>query len=893
MFLTNLLARIRGAAGLVGGFAGERGHEQDLDDELQFHLEKAVERNVRRGMSAEQASRAALVQFGGKAQWTETARDERRSRMIDDFTRDVRYGAATLRRNPGFAVSAILTIALGIAATVTVFSFINSIYLRPIAVPEGTRLVRIYGGSRPDAEHELGFPAYRELRRSARSFDLVAAHYSTAPLYMTARGESAEARGAVVSGEYFRMLGIRPALGRFFTLAEDSVPDRDAVAIIGYGLWQRRFGGEARVIGETVTINGRAFSIIGVAPERFDGIVAGFPNELWIPTMMLRTGYRWCDAFQATCPITSITARLAPGASLTQARAEVSALTPRLAALTDPDDSIRVIATNPAVGIRVWEQRQFAQLSGLLSAIALILMIVACANLSGLLLARGLSRQREIALRTSLGAGRWRIVRQLLTESAIIACAGGLIGVVLSRWTSRALVGFFASDSEGYLHPYDVSLDARVAVFAVITALGAVMLFGLFPAIRISRVDVAEALKVGTGGSASRSRARMVLVAGQVALALSLLVGAGLLTRSFGALMSTQQFDPRGVAQLRLRPMLMGYDHERAVPYLQRALASIRSVPGVISAAPVRGSLVSQSTGRAEVALPTDVPVAKENATRVEYFDIGPGYFATLRVPVLAGREFSEHDDPSTPLVAMVNQALAKRLWPSGNVIDQPLLLNGKQFRVIGVVKDHRVHTMSEASPAMAYVAFWQNATVPQIDARIAIRVSGDPLRALPALQRAAAVADPGVPVTELLAMESQMRATYTELRLGGAVLIVGAGFALFLSAIGLYGVVSFLVTQRAREIGIRLAVGARPSDVLAMLVRQGFYPVWVGGAIGVAASIIAAPLLSRWLFGIGPVDSVTIAAALAAVGLVAMGASYLPARRASRTDPATVFRCD
>jgi len=294
---------------------------------------------------------------------------------------------------------------------------------------------------------------------------------------MTARGESAEARGAVVSGDYFRMLGIQPALGRFFTLAEDSVPDRDAVAIIGYGLWQRRFGGEARVIGETVTINGRAFSVIGVAPEHFDGIVSGFPNELWIPTMMLRTGYRWCDAFRATCPITSITARLAPGASLGQARAEVSALTPRLAALTDPDDSIRVIATNPAVGIRVWEQRQFAQLSTLLSAIALILMSVACANLSGLLLARGLSRQREIALRTSLGAGRWRIVRQLLTESAIIACAGGVIGVVLSVWTSRALVGFFASDSEGYLHPYDVSLDARVVLFAVIAALGAVMLF--------------------------------------------------------------------------------------------------------------------------------------------------------------------------------------------------------------------------------------------------------------------------------------------------------------------------------------------------------------------------------------------------------------------------------
>jgi predicted permease len=420
-----------------------------------------------------------------------------------------------------------------------------------------------------------------------------------------------------------------------------------------------------------------------------------------------------------------------------------------------------------------------------------------------------------------------------------------------------------------------------------------VLLFGVLPAVRISRADVAEALKVGVGGGASRSRTRMALVAGQVALALSLLIGAGLLTRSFGHLMSARQFDSRHVAQLRLRPLLIGYDHVRAEPYLRRALAAIRNAPGVVSASPVRGSLVSQITDRATVALPGDLPASKDNARRVDYFDVGPGYFATLRVPVLAGREFSEHDGPSSPLVAMVNQTLANRLWPKGDVVGQPLILNGKTFRVVGMVKDHRVRAVTETQPAMAYVAFWQNAFFQQVDARVAIRVSGDPLRALLPLQRAAASADPAVPVTELLAMESQMRATFTEVRLGGAVLVVGASLALFLSAIGLYGVTSFLVTQRAREIGIRLAVGANPSDVLAMLLRQGFRPVWIGGAIGVLASVRAAPLLSRWLFDIAPVDAVTIGAAVGAVGLVAMLASYVPARRAARTDPATVFRCE
>ena len=506
--LTRALARLRAAARLVIGFGRGTANDANLDDELQFHIEKATERNVRRGMSADEARRAAVITFGGKTQWAEAARDERRSSAIDEFVRDLRYGFATLARNPGFSAGAVLTIALGLAATVTVFSFINSIYLRPLDVPEAGRIVRIYGGDRPDLDQQLGFPAFQALRRDARSFDMIAAHYSTAPLYLTSRRESEEAMGAVVSADYFRMLGIRPALGRFFSRSEDSVPDRDAVAVIGYGLWQRRFGGEARVIGETVTINNRAFTIIGVAPQGFDGVVAGGVNELWIPAMMLHTGYRWCDGFKASCSIVSIVARLAPGTTLAKARAELSALAPRVLSETDPGDSIHVIAATSATGVPVWQQRDFAQLSALLSTIAIILLGVACANLSGLLLARGLARQKEIALRTSLGASRWRIVRQLLTESLIIAGVGGVIGIALSVWTSRALVGFFTTDNEGYVHRYAVPLDARVLAFATIAAFVAVLAFGLFPALRGSRVDLVDALRAGTGGTAPKSKAR-------------------------------------------------------------------------------------------------------------------------------------------------------------------------------------------------------------------------------------------------------------------------------------------------------------------------------------------------------------------------------------------------
>ena len=893
MSLMGWVDRARSAVSLVTGLLGRAPRDAELDEELAFHVERATERNIRRGMPPNEARRAALAALGGRTRWIEATRDEQRSRVLDDFTRDLQYGANTLRRNPGFALSAVATIALAVAATTTVFSFINAIYLRPLDVPEGRRLVRIFGGDRPQFDRPLGFVAYQTLRSRTHAFDLVAAHYSTAPLYLTSRNESAEIQGAVVSADYFPMLGIRPALGRFFSADEDAVPDRDAVAVIGYGLWQSRFGSDPGVVGEHVAINGRSFTIIGIAPPAFDGVMPGQINELWIPAMMLHTGYRWCDGFQRSCTIMSVIARLAPGVSLGEARAELSVLRPSLLEGTDPADSIVTVAADHASGVPLRQQREYSHLSTLLSAIAMVLMAVACANLSGLLLARGVARQKEIALRCSLGASRWRIARQLLTESLIVAVAGSVLGLLLSVWTSRALVGFFATDNEGYVHRLVVPLDWRVAGFAAATTLVAVILFGLFPALRVSRVDPAETLKSGGGGGLARSRVRAVLVAGQMMLSLSLLVAAGLLTRSFSRLMTSGNLDSAHLAQLRLRPRLLGYSPERAQAYLARALKAMRRVPGVVDAVPVRGSISLQSTDHAAVALPGTAPTTSGNAPQVDYFDIGPRYFATLHVPVLVGREFSEHDTVSTAPVAMVNEALARRLWATVNVVGRTILLDGKPFQVIGVVADYRVHRSDEAPPATAYVAFWQSSFEPQIDARVAIRVEGEPLRFFAPLRRALEAVDAAVPVTETITIDDQRRANYTEVRLGSAVLIVSAALALFLSAVGLFGVVSFMVARRAKEVGIRLAVGARPGEVVALFVRQGLRPMWVGATLGLAASLSLAPLLSHWLFGIAPIDAATIIGALAAVVVVALGATYVPARRAARTDPAVVFRSE
>jgi putative ABC transport system permease protein len=883
------LVRARDAIRLVTGFVHRRSQDSALDEEMQFHIDRATERNIRRGMSAEEARRQALVTLGGRAQWTEATRDEQRSRVLEDFVRDLRYGAAALRRNIGFAVGGVTTIALAIAATTTVFNFVSAVYLRSLAVPEGPRLVRIHAAVPPTRESTLGFPAFVRLREHTRSLDLVAAHYSTAPLYVHARGESGEVPSAVVSADYFRMLGIRPALGRFFAPAEDSVPDRDAVAVIGYGLWRSRFGADSQVVGERISINGRPFTVIGVAPPEFDGVGGGLVNALWIPMMMLRTGYRWCDGFDPSCAITSILARLAPGVTLLEAQAELDVLRATLLAGRDSADAEQGIIVEPARGIRDQEQHQYAKLSALLWAIAIVLMLVASANLGGLLLARGMARRREFALRSSLGASRWRIVRQLLAEGLILGVAGGAVGVMLSLVTSRALAGFFATEQRRLTMP----LDSRVLAFGVGVSLTIVLLFSLFPALRVSRVDVSEALK--TGGNRSSNHARSVLVAGQAVLAVALLIAAGLLSRSFERAMSGGGFDPTHVAQVRLRPRLVGYSPDRAQAYVHKALDNVRAVPGVVVAAPARGSLdvLSTGVGSAAVALPGEAPMAGDRAPRVDYFDVGPGFFATLRVPIAAGREFSKHDTPSTPLVALVNESLAKRLWGSINALDRSLVLDGKAFQVVGVVKDYHPHPFGESPHAAAYVAYWQNAFGPQVDANVAIRVEGDPLRALAPIRRAIESADPSVPVTEGSSMERTMRSSYAEVRLGGIVLIASAALTLFLAAVGLYGVVSYLATQRAKEIAVRLAVGARPGDVVAMLLRQGLRPIGVGGAIGLIVSVAAAPLLSRWLFGIAPVDGATILAALAAVTAVALIASYVPARRGASTDPAAVFRSD
>jgi cell division protein FtsX len=838
---------------------------------------------------------------------------------LADCGRDLRHGVRIWRRSPGSTGVALATLALGVAANVTVFSLVDALFLKSPAVAHAERLVAVF------AVYDSGYSAtpfsygeYAYLRAHSSTLDRVAAHYSTAPLHVGAGGEYGEAQGAVVSSNYFATLGLRPERGRFFTAREDSAPDRDAVAVVSHAFWQGRLGSDPAALGRTILINGRAFQVVGIMPPDFRGIAAGAaPLEIWIPSMMLRAGYRWCDGFARGCQVLGLLGRLAPGRTPAEAQAELTTLARQFEA--EDAGPPRRFAVRPLRGADPGEQGAFADLARLLGAAAALLLVVACANLGGLLLARGAARRGEIALRLALGAGRARIARQLLAESLLVALAGGVLGLLLSLWTSRLLMSFYAVDDEGYRHLYDLGLDWRVLACALLVSLVAGVLFGLWPALWSVRAELSR-----TARKASPGVSRRVLPALQVAVSLALLVAAGLLARSSARIQAGSHFDPRQVVVLRLRPRLVGYGPPRAQAFQREVVRRLEALPGVESVSLAVGQgLVWRAAGTMRVAplgmglamppapgavappgspappAPVDIGAAPPEPGRTTgYHEVAPRYFATLRIPLLQGRDFDARDLPSAPAVGIVNETLARQLWGARSPLEQTLALPGEReqgapraVRVVGLVADAHLRSALEAPRPMLFLPFWQNPG--EIDSRLCVRVAGKPEAALPAIRRAISAVDPQVPVSETMPMLVQVRGAYTGVRVAGAVLECGAGLALLLAALGLYGVLAFAVSRRTPEIGIRLAVGARRGQVAAIFVREGLAIAGLGVALGSTAALLAVRLLSAWLYGVEARDPSTFAGAAALLVVVAALASYLPARRAARVDPMVMLRSE
>lgn len=809
--------------------------------------------------------------------------------MFARLCQDLRFALRMFLRAPGFTSIAVITIALGMAANVTVFSFIDALFLKELPVKDPSRLVRIFGTAQNKEHREFSFSEFANLRDHATTMDQLVTHYSTAPFYVNANNQAAEVQGAVVSANYFPTLGVAPYLGRFFTAQEDAVPDRDAVAVIGYGLWNSWFGADPTVLGKTMRINSRAFQIIGVAPANFRGTEVGVsPNEIWIPAMMLRTGYRWCDAIRDDCTTLSILGRLKPGKSVQQAGAEMAALAGQFAAAHRGMDVSDGAWATPAIGAQLGtgNKRRVAQL---LSVTAIALLLIACVNLAGLLTARGDARAKEIALRLSLGAARGRILWQMLTESVLLAAVGGALGLVLSLWTNQLLIGFYTTDSEGYAQWFDMSLDLRTVLYAGGLAMLTGILFGMLPAFQAARQDTAPVLK-GEVDSSSSHGGRNVLVTCQIALSLALLVAAGLLARSVTNIEGAQAFEPRHVALLRLRPRLVGYAPERAQAFQREVVRKLESLPGVISVSLKSGpGFVWLGGSQLQMSLPGQEPAQADRARTVLCQGITSRFFATLSIPFIQGRDFDDHDQIGSAPVTIVSESLAGELWPGESALDRAIVLENKTYRVIGVVKDAGVRSIGEPKVPMAYISYWQDAG--STDSRTCIRVAGDPESALGRIKAAIASVDSNVPITEAMPMIAQVRGVFTNVRVARSVLFCASGLALLLSGIGLYGVLAFVVGRCTREIGIRMAIGARPWEVMALFLKQGLTLAVIGSGGGLVLALATTRLLSAFLYGVAVSDPASFLVGAVVLLVVALGATYLPSRRAARVDPMVALR--
>jgi predicted permease len=802
---------------------------------------------------------------------------------------DLRYGARMLMRKPGFTLVALLTLALGIGANLTIFSFVDTFFLQPIPARAPEQLANVEATRNGRRYGSFAYPSYAQYRDHSKSFEALAAHYSTAPLNLGVEGDTRQANGAVVSANYFPMLGIQPRLGRFFLPEEDAVPDRNPVVVISERMWQDYFGGDPNVLGKELRLNGIACQIIGVAPADFPGVLAGMPNELWLPTMMLRLGYRWCDAIaDANCRPLQLLGRLAPGRTLAEAEAELNLLAGQFRAAI-PAEQGRVMRLRPALGVRENERADYAYQMQLLMTVTGLLLVIACANVAGLLLVRAAARRKEIAIRLCIGAGRGRLVRQFLTESLMLACAGGALGLLISRWGTELLAVFYNSDGR----QYDLSLSPRALVYAFALTLLTKLLFGLLPALQATSHDLVRGLKEDGGSQhPRRHRLRSALVVGQVALSFALLTAAGLLIRSESHIRQGANFDPQHVVAVRLRPALLNYRPEQAQAFTREVVRRLEATPGVQSVSLGSGTgLAWLSGGEVRVRAPEQAAQRAEDQLRVEYQEVAPRFCETLKIPLLHGREFNEEDRPGAARAVVINETLARRLWPEGAALERTLFLNDQPYQVVGVSKDARLRHALEGPLPFLYLPYWQQNLRPQIDARLLIRVTGDPQTMLPNLRRVIVSVDRQVPLDEGALLTQQISAVYKSVSLTSAVVTWTGALAFFLSMLGLYGVLAFAVGERRREIGIRMALGAERGDVLRLVIAQGLRLALVGVGIGLLAAYAATRLVKSLLYGVSATDPLTFAGIAALLLGVALLACWIPARRATKVDPMVALR--
>jgi len=815
--------------------------------------------------------------------------------MMSIFLQDVRYGLRTLVHNRVFTVVTILTLAIGIGANTAIFSLLNSLILRPLNVPEADRLVRIFSGPE-GASYEISYPNYLDLRRSAQSFSELAAYSSPQPMSLGSTSQSAAAPseliwGLVVSGNYFDTLRVSAALGRTFAPDEDRVPEARAVVVISHRLWTDKFGASPQIIGRTIRLNGHVFEVIGVAPDRMLRAGLLLSTDLWVPMMMepeamLGQGFKLTNRSET---FLSTIARLRSGVTLAEARAEAATLTSRL-----ERDYPR---ENHRFGLSVLRERdgRIPFLPGLegfgwiLLGITGLVLLIACANIASLQLVRSLARRKEFSVRISLGAGRSRLVRQLVTEGMILSLSGGLLGLGVAVLGIRALLKFTPP------LPLDVSVDAsidyRVLLFTLGMSIGTGVLFSMLPAFRSTKLDLTGTLKAGDAGlgqGRSRMLARDALVIGQVALSFLLLITAGLFVRSLGkAQQINLGFDPTNRLLASIDTSFAGYTDRESAEFSSRLLEQVRSLPGVIDAsstafAPLSGGYL----GDGHVYIEGETPVPDYQRPVVYYDRVADNFFRTMGTPLLAGRDFTPRDvDGATP-VAVVNQTFAKTFWPGQSPLGKHLRLNSSDsawIEVVGLAQDGKYRSLGEPPQRHLYLAGRSSGLV--------VHTAGDPHKLVKAIRAAVQKLDPNLPVTGVETMNEHLGFAFYPARMGASLLGLFGTLGLLLAMMGLYGLLAFVVRRRTREVGIRLALGAQSRDVVSLVMRQGVWLVALGMALGLAVAYGVTDLITGMLYGVAGRDLFTFIAVSLLLASVAVLATYIQATHAARVDPMVALR--
>ncbi|MFW6079523.1 MAG: ADOP family duplicated permease [Gemmatimonadota bacterium] len=853
-------------------------HEREMDDEMRFHVQMEAEELERtEGLDSREARRRALVAFGGVEQTKERAREVRRLRWLEDFGRDLRQGLRSMRKSPGFAAVAVLTLALGIGATTAVYTVVNALLLEPLPYPESERVVYVYHTEAGDERRgTISIRNFFDVAERAESFEAIAATGGWFDPAYTSGETPVRLDGAFGSTELFRVLGVEPALGRGFS-SDDPVE----VAVVSHAFWRTRLGGRPEAVGETIVLDGDPVTVIGVMPEDFRAPMH-LDAELWLHFPTQPSGRRQSKNM-------TVIGRLAPGVSEAQAADELASVATQLRA-EHPD-----VLSEMGLGLRPLQEEMFGDsrrpLAVLLGAAALLLL-VGCVNLSSVMLARAIARRRELGVRLALGAGHGRLVRQLLTEGLVLAVAGAAVGVLIAGLATRVLVEM----GPAVLRAREVGMDGAVLLFAGGVMVIATLAVALLPALRAASMRLRESLGERAGAALSRGdlRLRDGLVVAQLAVTVVMLAGAGTLVRSLGELRAVDPgFQSDDVATVEVSVPQGAFDDPTGpIGFYDEVLRRVRALPGVERASvtsllPFGGNFFTTGIRVEGRAYSPD-----EYAATVDRVVASPEYFATLDIPLLRGRTIAEEDRLGTGDVVVLNEHLADRLFGTDDPIGRRVRLSfaDSARTVVGVVGDVRMESLTEAPRSQVYIP---HAQWGELGMTLVVRASGDPLALVPSIRSEVAAVRPDQPIGDVATLDALLADARRPVRFMTVLLSALAAVALVIAAAGLYGVNAYLAQRRRREFGIRMALGARGSDVVRLVLRHGLAVVAVGLALGLAAAVMAGRVLGSLLIEAAPGDPWVLAGVAALLSLVSLVAGAVPAYAASRVDPRTALAAE